>query len=140
MDEINTLCDAAIKVCDDTIKALNKISPKKEHPAYEAKRSVKNTLIGARSRLINAKAEDNPKYKEIRLEQGLSAIYQADQLLCKMKGISSPARALYKDLVNYAASKSSVDNADDFHGIKIPIPFPTPEEVAKFIKQLFQKG
>jgi hypothetical protein len=135
MQDIVILSNAAIKVCNETIRGLNKVTVVSRTPAQETRKVAKSLLKEAARYFETAKKEVDREAAEKGLYCGLNLIYLADNEIQKLTDSISPAQRVYKYVLDYM--KNSAHEQPNTNNTGIYIPFPSPEQFLKFIKQLF---
>lgn len=139
MNKITSLIQKAFNICQETLDAIQiqKIKPstKKE----QLKQEVISLVFDTKDIFIQATDLADDADQLTKVYEGLRKLYEVDNKLQQMKNKYSPVREIYPELVKFSVIDSVQEKIKDFHGILIPIPFPTPEEFVAFLRHMFTK-
>lgn len=135
MEKREVLANRAITICVEAQKSVQKQTVKKgstnERRREEAQKLISSTI----EILERVKTEFHEQRALEYLEEGLMNLYQLELKLRKMKNRFSPILEMYPAIVHYSIVNPAHNAySEDEQGFFIP--FPSPEQVMGFIRQL----
>lgn len=135
MNKITTLSDKSIRVCSEALESIQKQKVKRG-TSTDKKADIEYLLNDAKNIFEKAKEEKDEKMALRYLYDGFQHLYIIDEKMRNIKNSYSPIRKVFRELLDFFLENNNC--SDDFHGIIIPIPLPSPESFINYIKQLLK--